>query len=136
MSLPRPKRGNVQTPLAVLIVEDSESDTQLILRLLKKAGYEVVAERVETAEQMRAALEKQQDWDIVISDYNMPQFSGPAALDLIKEKQPHLPFIVVSGTIGEENAVAMMKAGAHDYLIKGNLARLAPAVKRELEQAR
>jgi diguanylate cyclase (GGDEF)-like protein/PAS domain S-box-containing protein len=136
MNWPRPKRGNVQTPLAVLIVEDSESDAQLILRLLKKAGYEVVAERVETVEQMRAALEKQHDWDIVISDYSMPQFSGPAALDLIKEKQPHIPFIVVSGTIGEENAVAMMKAGAHDYLIKGNLARLAPAVKRELEQAK
>jgi diguanylate cyclase (GGDEF)-like protein/PAS domain S-box-containing protein len=124
----------VEIPLAVLIVEDSESDAQLIVRLLKKAGYEVISEQVETAEQMCSALE-QQTWDIVISDYNLPQFDGRAALELLKEKQPHIPFIVVSGVIGEESAVAMMKAGAHDYLIKGNLARLVPAVKREIEQA-
>jgi len=124
----------VELPLAVLIVEDSESDTLLIVRLLKKAEYEVVFERVETAEQMHSALKNRQ-WDIVISDYSLPQFSGPAALELLKEKQADIPFIVVSGTIGEMSAVAMMKAGAHDYLIKDNLARLAPAVKRELEQA-
>ena len=124
----------MELPLAVLIVEDSESDAQLIVRLLKKAGYAVISEQVETAEQMRSALEKQ-TWDIVISDYSLPQFGGRAALELLKEKQVDIPFIVVSGVIGEENAVAMMKAGAHDYLIKGNLARLAPAVKRELEQA-
>jgi diguanylate cyclase (GGDEF)-like protein/PAS domain S-box-containing protein len=134
MSQLRQKRGNVEFPLSVLIVEDSESDAQLILRLLKKAGYEVVFERVETAEQMLSALEKQA-WDIVISDYSLPQFNGRAALELLKEKQPDIPFIVVSGVIGEESAVAMMKAGAHDYLLKDNLARLAPAVKRELEQA-
>ena len=124
----------METLLAVLIVEDSESDAQLIVRLLKKAGYEVVYEQVETAVQMRAALKKQ-TWDIVISDYNLPQFDGRAALEILKEEQPDIPFIVVSGMIGEESAVAMMKAGAHDYLIKGNLTRLAPAVKRELEQA-
>jgi len=124
----------VELPLAVLIVEDSESDAQLIVRLLKKAGYEVVSEQVETAEQMRSALEKQ-PWDIVISDYNLPQFDGQAALELLKEKQPGIPFIVVSGVIGEEIAVAMMKAGAHDYLIKDNLVRLVPAVQRELDQA-
>lgn len=124
----------MDNPLAVLIVEDSESDAQLVLRLLRKAGYALVFERVETAEQMFAALEKR-TWDIVISDYNLPQFSGPAALDLLKEKQIDLPFIVVSGVIGEESAVALMKAGAHDYLLKDNLARLVPAVRRELEQA-
>ena len=121
-------------PLAVLIVEDSESDAQLIVRLLKKAGYELVYEQVETGEQMRAALGKRA-WDIVISDYKLPQFDGRTALELLKETRLDIPFIVVSGTIGEERAVAMMKAGAHDYLMKGNLARLAPAVARELDQA-
>jgi diguanylate cyclase (GGDEF)-like protein/PAS domain S-box-containing protein len=134
MSQLRRKRGDVGIPLAVLIVEDSESDAQLIIRLLRKAGYEVVSEQVETAEQMRSVVEKQ-TWDIVISDYSLPQFDGHAALELLKEKQQDIPFIVVSGAIGEETAVAMMKAGAHDYLMKGNLARLAPAVARELGQA-
>lgn len=120
-------------PLAVLIVEDSESDAQLIVRLLKKAGYEVVSEQVETAAQMRAALEKQA-WDIVISDYALPQFDGRAALTLLHEMGLDIPFIVVSGMIGEEIAVTMMKAGAHDYLMKGSLARLAPAIKREFAQ--
>jgi diguanylate cyclase (GGDEF)-like protein/PAS domain S-box-containing protein len=124
----------VSIPLAILVVEDSENDMQLILHLLRKADYEVVFERVETAEQMCSALEKQV-WDIVISDYSLPQFDGRTALELLKEKQPHIPFIIVSGAIGEETAVAMMKAGAHDYLKKDNLARLAPAVQRELDQA-
>ena len=114
------------TSLAVLLVEDSESDAQLIVRLLKKAGYDVVSEQVETAEQMRAALGKRA-WDIVISDYSLPQFDGRAALTLLRETGQDIPFIVVSGTIGEETAVAMMKAGAHDYLLKGHLARLIPA---------
>lgn len=134
MSQLRLKRGNVDIPLAVLIVEDSESDALLIVRLLKKAGYAVIFERVETAHQMCSALEER-TWDIVISDFSLPQFDGCAALELLKEKQADIPFILVSGAIGEESAVAMMKAGAHDYLIKGNLARLAPAVERELEQA-
>ena len=134
MNQPRPKRGDVEISLAVLIVEDSESDALLIIRLLKKAGYEVVFERVETAGQMHSALNRRA-WDIVISDYSLPQFGGYAALELLKEEQPHIPFIVVSGAIGEERAAAMMKAGAHDYVIKDNLVRLAPAVKRELEQA-
>ncbi len=121
-------------PLAVLIVEDSENDALLIVRLLEKAGYAVVFEQIETAAQMRTALEKRA-WDMVISDYSLPQFGGRAALMLLKAKQLDIPFIVVSGTIGEENAVALMKAGAHDYLTKENLARLAPTVARELEQA-
>jgi len=120
--------------LAVLIVEDTESDAQLIIRLLKKAGYELMYEQVETAEEMRAALKKQ-NWDIVISDYKMPQFNGRAALQLLQGTGRDIPFIVVSGTIGEKTAVSMMKAGAHDYLIKGDFARLIPAVERELEQS-
>ncbi len=122
------------TALAVLIIEDSESDGQLIVRTLKRAGYDVTAEQVETAEQMRAVLGRRA-WDIVISDYSLPQFDGRAALTLLQATGRDIPFIVVSGTIGEETAVAMMKAGAHDYLLKGELARLAPAVERELAQA-
>ena len=121
--------------LAVLLVEDSESDSQLIVRLLKKAGYKVISEQVETSEQMRAALEKRA-WDVVISDYSLPQFSGKAALELLKEKQQDIPFIIVSGVIGEETAVAMLKAGAHDYLMKGNLERLVSAIERELENTK
>lgn len=121
-------------PLAVLIIEDSESDTQMIVRLLKRAGYNVSFEQVENAAQMLAALQKQA-WDIVISDYQLPQFDGLTALELLKGTNLDIPFIVVSGLIGEESAVAMMKAGAHDYLAKNDLTRLAPAVARELEQA-
>jgi diguanylate cyclase (GGDEF)-like protein/PAS domain S-box-containing protein len=120
--------------LTVLIVEDVENDALLLVRMLKRSGYQVASERVENAAEMQSALEKQA-WDIVISDYNLPQFDGLAALRLLQEKEIDIPFIVVSGTIGEETAVMIMKAGAHDYLMKDNLSRLAPAVERELSQA-
>ena len=100
-------------PLAVLIVEDSESDAQLIVRLLKKAGYNIAFEQVDSAAQMRAALGKP-TWDVVISDYSMPEFDGHAALMLLRETGLDIPFIAVSGTMGEETAVDMMRAGAHD----------------------
>lgn len=121
-------------PLQILIVEDSEDDAELALYELHRAGYEVHVLRVETAQQMQAALE-QQSWDAIISDYNLPKFSGLAALNLYKEKNLDIPFIVISGAIGENTAVEMMRAGVHDYLIKGNLARLAPAIDRELREA-
>jgi PAS domain S-box-containing protein len=121
-------------PLAVLIVEDSESDAQLIVRLLTKAGYTVTSKRVETDEQLRVALDKQA-WEVLISDYSLPELDGLTALELLQETGLDLPFVVVSGTMGEETAVAMMRAGAHDYLLKGNLARLVPVVERELKQA-
>jgi PAS domain S-box-containing protein/putative nucleotidyltransferase with HDIG domain len=121
-------------PLAVLIVEDVKGDAQLIVRLLTRADYSITFELVETAAQMRAALEKQA-WEIVISDYSLPEFDGHAALMLLRETGLDIPFIVVSGMMGEETAVDMMKAGAHDYVMKGNLARLVPAVERELIQA-
>lgn len=124
----------MNTQLRVLIVEDSESDAGLSARQLQKAGYGLEYERVETAQEMQTALAKQ-DWDLVIADYNLPRFSGPAALETLKERALDIPFIVVSATIGEENAVAMMKAGAHDYVMKDNLARLVPAVERELREA-
>jgi two-component system cell cycle sensor histidine kinase/response regulator CckA len=121
-------------PLRLLVVEDSESDTRLLLRELERAGYDVSWERVETAGSMRSALEGR-SWDLVVADYTMPSFSAPAALALLQESGIDLPFIIVSGSVGEDIAVEAMRAGAHDYLLKGNLKRLLPAVQRELEQA-
>jgi two-component system, cell cycle sensor histidine kinase and response regulator CckA len=120
--------------LRVLIVEDSEDDMLLSLRELDRGGYSVDSLRVDTPQAMQEALDRQ-PWDIVIADYTLPLFSAPAALKLLQQQNYDLPFIIVSGTIGEEMAVAAMKAGAHDYLIKGNLARLVPAVERELREA-
>jgi len=121
-------------PLRVLIIEDSENDAILLLRELRRSGYAPVHERVDTAAAMRDALENKK-WDIIISDFVMPQFSGLEALKLTQEAGLDLPFIVVSGKIGEDTAVAAMKAGAHDYIMKDNLARLGPAVERELQEA-
>jgi signal transduction histidine kinase len=120
--------------LRVLLVEDSEDDATLVQAELKRAGYEVASERVYTAHSLAAALDRQQ-WDLVIADYSMPSFTGLDALNIVRTGGFDLPFIVVSGTIGEDVAVAAMKAGAHDYLIKDRLARLAPAVERELREA-
>jgi len=121
--------------LYVLVVEDSENDTSLLLEELRQKGYTPVHERVEHAAAMTSALERR-NWDVVVSDYVMPDFSGPNALKLLREKKIDLPFIVVSGTYGEEAAVDMMKAGANDYITKANLSRLAPAIEREIEAAK
>lgn len=121
--------------LRVLIVEDSENDALLLVRALRRAGYDVAHERVDTAEAMMAALARH-GWDIVISDYSMPNFSGTGALELLKKSGLDIPFIFVSGTIGEDTAVAAMKAGAQDYIMKGNLTRLIPAIERELGESR
>jgi two-component system, cell cycle sensor histidine kinase and response regulator CckA len=120
--------------LELLIVEDMEDDAELLLRYLKKAGYEVSWERVEDAESMRALL-AERDWDAVISDYSMPRFSGMEGFNVLRESGLDIPFIMISGTIGEETAVAAMRAGVSDYLMKDNLARLAPALERELADA-
>ena len=124
----------MSTPLRVLIVEDSEDDTLLLLRELGKNGYTATYERVDTPTAMQAAL-KQRAWDIVIADYSMPQFDALAALGLLQQSGLDLPFIIVSGVIGEETAVSAMKAGAHDYVTKDSLVRLDAAVERELRQA-
>ncbi len=121
-------------PLRVLMVEDSERDAALVLRELRRGGYTPVFQRVDTAAAMEAAL-AEQAWDIIIADHAMPYFSAPAALTVMQELGLDLPFIIVSGTIGEEVAVAAMKAGAHDYLMKDQLARLSAAVERELREA-
>jgi NtrC-family two-component system sensor histidine kinase KinB len=121
-------------PLRILVVEDSEQDTTLLVGELQRGGYDVVYERVDTAAAMRAALESQ-SWDLVTSDHAMPQFSAPAALTLLKQLQPNVPFIIVSGEIDSNLAVSLMRAGAQDYIQKQELARLTPAVERELREA-
>jgi signal transduction histidine kinase len=121
-------------PLRVLLVEDSEDDAALLVRELRRGGYDVSFERVDTAAAMRSALDKQ-EWDLVVSDHSMPHFSGSAALSLLREKESEMPFIFISGTMGEEAAVAALKDGAQDYLMKSNLTRLVPAVERELREA-
>ncbi|HYY58137.1 MAG TPA: PAS domain S-box protein [Pyrinomonadaceae bacterium] len=120
--------------LRVLNVEDQERDVALLTRHLARAGYDLVSERVETAEAMRAALESQ-GWDVILCDYSMPQFNALAALALLKETGLDIPFIIISGTVGEAVAVEAMRAGAHDYLMKDNLVRLAPTIERELHEA-
>ena len=121
-------------PLRLLLVEDSADDADLILHELRRAGYDPTYQRVQTAAELKAAL-AQRPWDLVIADYVLPHFSAPAALTLVKESELDLPFIVVSGAIGEETAVQAMRAGARDYIMKDNLARLAPAIVRELHEA-
>ena len=124
--------GGMHEPtLRVLIVEDSDADVDLLLRTLRRGGYEVTSVVVETPEAMRAALEDQ-DWDVITSDHAMPFFSAPAALALAKEVCPDVPFIIVSGEIDLNLAVSLMREGAQDYIQKGELARVVPAIAREL----
>jgi signal transduction histidine kinase len=121
-------------PLSVLLVEDSEDDASFVLRELKRGDYELDWKRVETAEAMRAALDEKK-WDVILSDYHMPRFSAPEAFRVVKERGLDLPFIIVSGTVGEEVAVGAMRVGVHDYILKGALTRLVPAIERELREA-
>lgn len=120
--------------LRVLVVEDSEFDAQMVTSLIRKSGADVISERVETSEGLENAL-RSKPWDIILSDYNLPGFSAPEALKVLQQSQLDIPFIIISGGIGEATAVAAMKAGAHDYLMKGNLSRLPPAIERELREA-
>ncbi len=135
MPRPRARRNERRERIRVLIVEDSADDAELMVRELRRAPYEVSWTRVEDAAAMRAAL-LGGTWDVILSDFNMPQFSAPAALALTQESGKDIPFVVVSGGIGEEAAVALMRSGAADYVFKDKLARLAPCVTRELHEAR
>lgn len=123
----------MKSPLRVLVVEDSRDDAELIIREVRRAGYTVEYERVETKPSMETVLSSH-PWDVVLSDWSMPRFSAMAALETLKASGLDIPFIVVSGTIGEETAVTALKAGAHDFLVKGKLARLVPAIERELRE--
>jgi signal transduction histidine kinase len=124
--MPSPSRS-----LRVLHIEDSELDHELAMAFLKRGGLQVQTRRVDSAEGFRLALEE--DWDAILSDYNLPGFSGLIALEMLKDSGQLLPFILVSGEIGEETAVEAMRNGASDYLLKGNLARLAPAMEHAIE---
>jgi two-component system cell cycle sensor histidine kinase/response regulator CckA len=120
--------------LRILHVEDSERDVALLQRHLKRTGYELIADRVDTAAAMITALETC-EWDLVLCNYSMPHFNALAALAVVKKLNCDIPFIVISGTIGESLAVEAMRAGANDYLLKDNLARLVPAIERELSES-
>lgn len=122
-------------PLRALILEDEPNDAELVRLHLEEEGYDLRSERVQTPEGVLRAL-KEESWDVVLSDFSMPDFTAPEALALLKETGLDLPFIIVSGTIGEERAVTTMKAGAHDFIVKDNLGRLATVIERELEEAR
>jgi signal transduction histidine kinase len=124
----------MSTPLSVLMVEDSDEDTELAIRELRRGGYNVSFERVDTPQAMSATLENRA-WDVVICDFSLPHFSGPDALRLLRGKNLDTPFVYVSGTIGEETAVTALKQGAQDYVMKGSLKRLLPAIQRELKEA-
>ena len=121
-------------PLRVLLIEDSVDDALLLERELRRGGYDLTSHRIDTPEAMTNALVNH-TWDLILADYSMPQFGGIAALQQLQESGFDIPFIVVSGSIGEDKAVAAMKAGAHDYMMKGNLKRLVTAIERELRDA-
>ncbi len=125
------------TALRVLLIEDSEDDAYLLTRHFERAGYHPSVRRVETADAMQWELtQPDAEWDVVLADFNLPTFSAPAALQLLKRLGQDLPFIMMSGAVSEETAVDAMRAGAHDYVSKQNLARLIPAIERELREAR
>jgi DNA-binding NtrC family response regulator len=121
-------------PLRLLHIEDSEDDAAILARKLRQGGYEPHVTRVSTPGAMHAAI-RDHRWDLVIADWNLPQFSALFALEELKRAELDLPFIIVSGMIDEETAVEAMKAGAHDYVMKNNLNRLVPAIEREVREA-
>jgi diguanylate cyclase len=131
----REREEFMSKPLRVLIVEDSEDDTELSIVELERGGYQPIYRRVDTATAMRTALEIDKRWDIILADYSMPQFSALEALEIVKERELDIPFIVISAKISETQAISMMRSGANDYLHKDKLARLLPVVERELKEA-
>jgi two-component sensor histidine kinase len=126
--------ATVNSTLAVLIVEDSEMDALFIIHHIESSGYSLTTERVETAERLASALASK-TWDVVLSDYSLPGFDAAEALAVTRRMANDIPFVIVSGGIGEETAVALMKAGAHDYVSKSNLLRLVPVIEREIAEA-
>ena len=134
INIPKTNLLMIQSLLRVLIVEDSGDDAALLVREIQRAGYTVEFERVETRGAMQEALANEA-WDIIVADYSLPHFSAIGALETLKASGLDIPFLIVSGTIGEESAITALKAGAHDFLAKDKLARLAPAIEREIREA-
>jgi PAS domain S-box-containing protein len=136
-----PEINNLQSKISksqtlrVIIVEDSEDDALLLIRKLKEGGYDPVYERVENVAAMKKAI-KEKQWDIILCDYKMPNFSAPSAIAVLKKLNIDIPIIIVSGAIGEEMAIECMRSGAQDYIMKSSLSRLCPAIYRELEEAK
>jgi len=124
----------VTLSLRLLLIEDSDADATLVVCALTRGGYTVVYDRVDSPAALTAALTRHA-WDVVVADYAMPGFTAAVAFDLVRQRDPDLPFIFVSGTTGEDAAVTAMRTGADDYIVKGNLQRLVPAVERELRDA-
>lgn len=122
------------TPLRILLIEDQEDDAELIVRRLERSGYQPSAERVESLADLKAALVRE-SWDLILSDYNLQEFNAFDALKLVHDHGEDIPFIVVSGALGETAAIDLMKSGAHDYLFKDRLGRLAPVIAREMREA-
>ena len=118
----------------ILIVEDSLDDCDILVRHFQKANVPLNFERVETETDLVRALEKQ-EWHTIICDFTLPQLSAPHVLAIVKARWPEIPFIVISGSIGEERAVDIMRAGANDYIMKDNLTRLVPVIQREIKEA-
>jgi DNA-binding NtrC family response regulator len=121
--------------LFVLMIEDRVEDSEITARYLRKAGYEIIYQRVDTAAAMKSALQDKK-WDVILSDYSMPEFDVPTALEIYREFGIDIPFIIISGAIGEEKAVELIKAGVHDYLLKDNMIRFVSVVERELREAK
>src|SRR5215813_5152694 len=124
----------MSVPFRLLIIEDSQDDVELLLREVRRAGFAPESLQVDTADSLKAALDGEA-WDIILADFSLPHFSGTEALTIVRQRGLDTPFIFVSGSIGEDTAVRAMKAGAQDYLIKGNLRRLGPAIERELRDS-
>ena len=124
-----------KVPLRLLLIEDSDDDAELLLRELRRGGYEPDYLRVQDAEAMTAAL-AEHEWNIILTDYNLPCFSALAALELLQNSGRDIPFIIVSGSIGEEGALIAMRAGAHDYMRKSEMRRLIPSIERTLRETR
>ena len=120
--------------MKIIMVEDSEDDAHFICEEIERVGYQLTATRVDSEDALRTAL-LQADWDLVLSDHSMPGFSAPAALRVLHESGLDIPFIIVSGAISEELAVSLMRAGAHDFVMKDQIGRLVPAIERELREA-
>src|SRR5258706_14060646 len=127
-------------PLTALLVEDQPDDAALLLLELRRAGYDVQSRRVDTEADFLAALADGfapgRPWEVVLSDFQLPGFSGARALELLQQRSPDIPFILISGAVGEEQAVAVIQNGAADYLLKGRLARLKHALQQALTENR